>query len=85
MRRYGPLIVLALTVGACSEDGGESGPLDTVWEWVGDFFGGIVRWSALFLLLVLVAAAALILPATWLRRRFAPDDDEDDWDWDEND
>ena len=77
MRRAGPLLVLAWVASACgTDDDGEGGILDGLWEATGDLFDGAVLWGGLFVLFVLIAAAALIIPATWLRNSSNRDAEE---------
>lgn len=69
-------MVLVSLLGACSSDESDDGSIvERVWEGTGDLFDGLVLWGGLFLLSVIVAAAVLILPATWLRRRFSRSED----------
>ena len=72
MRRAGRLLVLAWVASACGTDeadDGEGGILDGLWQATGELFDGAILWGGLFVLFVLIAAAALIVPATWLRNR----------------
>ncbi|MEM7287596.1 MAG: hypothetical protein AAF480_14690 [Actinomycetota bacterium] len=81
MRRGGSLVLLTWLVAACSsdEDADSDGFLGGIWDGIGDFFDGVLLWTGLFLLFVLIVSAALILPATWLRGRFGRPDDREHW------
>lgn len=60
---------VASLTGCGGDDDDGDGVLTNLFEQSDDFMGEVVKWLGLFVLFVLLATAAFVLLATWLRRR----------------